>query len=394
MNAAIPDTPLVPVIRQQILTSSMEGTTNDGRRLSAIPFHHYMTLCLYHPDFGYYRSGTSRVGREGDFYTSAYVGELMGEQLASELSRMAKSWFPEHRNFRVFDWGGGTGRLSKQMLDAWGEENRTSIPERSRAAEFALTVVDGNPEHRRQASEILAPYAEAGVARVIGEEDGDEEILSTSIGGDPIFVLGNELLDAFPVHRVIRREGRLREWGVTWREEQGFIPCLLDTANPRLEEWTEKYGANPAEGQTFEICLDAADWVHKVAERVDRGMLVFIDYGDETEELLSPHRMDGTLLCYREHRAHNDPYAFPGEQDMTAHVNFSHIRRIAERSGWEERWYGTQKKFLVESGILGKLSAHAETDPFHPVVRRNRAIRQLLLSDGMSELFKVQILIK
>jgi SAM-dependent MidA family methyltransferase len=140
--------------------------------------------------------------------------------------------------------------------------------------------------------------------------------------------------------------------------------------------------------------LDAADWVEKLASRLKQAILVFIDYGDETEELIAPHRMDGTLLCYYKHRVHNDPYLLPGEQDITSHVNFSHIRRVAIQTGCRELSYGTQKKFLVESGILEKLSAHSLTDPFHPTVRRNRAIRQLLLSDGMSELFKVQIFIK
>jgi SAM-dependent MidA family methyltransferase len=127
---------------------------------------------------------------------------------------------------------------------------------------------------------------------------------------------------------------------------------------------------------------------------IRRGMLILIDYGDENSELTAPHRMDGTLLCYAKHRAHNDPYRDAGEQDLTAHVNFSLVRKAAEAAGWREIWYGTQKHFLIESGIMERLSEHQLTDPFHPIVRRNRTIRQLLLSDGMSELFKVQLFLK
>ena len=184
--------------------------------------------------------------------------------------------------------------------------------------------------------------------------------------------------------------GALREWGVACAAGGGLVPCRMEPTDPRLSEWLREEGIGLLDGQTVEVNLDGAAWAAKIAARFDRALLVFIDYGDETAELTGPHRMDGTLLCYRDHRAHNDPYAWPGEQDMTAHVNFSHIRRCLERQGAEEIWYGSQKAFLVEAGILEQLTAHGHFDPFHPVARRNRAIRQLLLSDGMSELFKVQ----
>ncbi|MCD9024452.1 class I SAM-dependent methyltransferase [Cohnella silvisoli] len=385
------ETPLAAIIRETILTSPSIGETDNGDVLSAIPFHQYMTLCLYHPEFGYYRSGTSRVGREGDFYTSAYVGELMGEQLASELMRLADEWLTGVESIEVMDWGGGTGRLGRHMMDTWEKASHSEGLEGTRAERFILTVVEGNPAHRRQAIEELADYIELGKARVIGNEEGS----SMSFPDHPVIIVANELLDAFPVYRLVKRGGRLREWGVVWEEAgRRFIPCLMDPTNPRLEEWIDNEGVRLLDNQTIEVNLDAADWVADLASRLDRAMLVFIDYGDETEELITPHRMDGTLLCYYKHRAHNDPYLLPGEQDLTTHVNFSHIRRVAVHSGWKELRYGTQKKFLVESGILEKLSAHSLTDPFHPTVRRNRAIRQLLLSDGMSELFKVQIFVK
>jgi SAM-dependent MidA family methyltransferase len=385
LEAGFSDSPLVALIREKINNSDYSGKTEEGRALSAIPFHQYMTLCLYHPEFGYYRAGSSRVGREGDFYTSSHIGELMGEQLASELSRLANEWFPDGDAVEVLDWGGGTGRLSRQMLDTWHREGGTS------AKRFVLTIVEGNPEHRRLANEALADYIEAGKARVVDGDEGE----NLPLRDRPVIIVANELLDAFPVYRLTQRGERFFEWGVAFEEEgRRLIPCLMETSNPRLIDLIKEEGINPIDNQTFELNLDAADWVAKLAGRVERAMLVFVDYGDETEELISPHRMDGTLLCYYQHQAHNDPFRLPGEQDMTSHVNFSLIRRRAERAGLREIWYGTQKKFLVESGILEKLSAHAITDPFHPTVRRNRSIRQLLLSDGMSELFKVQIFIK
>ncbi|MBO9597596.1 MAG: SAM-dependent methyltransferase [Cohnella sp.] len=369
MDANHSTTPLAAMIRAEIA------------ELSAISFHHYMSLCLYHPDYGYYRSGKTRVGRAGDFYTSAYVGEIMGEQLAASIIRLTNERFSGSETVEVVDWGGGTGRLSRAMLDAWASSGEAG-------RRFSLTVIEGNPEHRKEAGEQLSPYMDAGIARVI---DGLPEQLP-DWSDRPVVVVANELLDAFPVHRIVKRDGRIFEWGVTWDERsESFAACLLPRSETNWSAWLEDQGVTLSEGQTFEVNPDAAGWIQSLARRVGQALLVLVDYGDEDRELSAPHRMDGTLLCYARHRAHNDPYRIPGEQDLTAHVNFSHMRRAAEQAGWRQIWYGTQKRFLVESGVMDKLSEHRIADPFHPIARRNRAIRQLLLSDNMSELFKVQI---
>jgi SAM-dependent MidA family methyltransferase len=376
--------PLQEAIRQSIQRSIRIGRARDGQACRCITFRDYMSLCLYHPDYGYYRSGTSRVGREGDFYTSAYIGDIMGELLAERLMQIAWELFPDGCSVEAVDWGGGTGRLGRQMLQTWqrlGEAGRR----------FSLTVVDGNPEHRRQAGELLGQQVAEGKARVISSEQAEAEDWQ----GRPCIVVANELLDAFPVHRVVQEAGRLWEWGVHWEEEEGALKsCLMEPGDARLTEWLDRQQVRLAEGQTTEIGLEAAEWTASLACKLGKAVLVLIDYGDSTAELTGSHRMDGTLLCYEGHRAHNDPYRNPGEQDLTAHVDFDLIRYLASAAGWREKEYGTQKKFLVDAGVLTKLSEHDISDPFHPVVRRNRAIRQLLLSDGMSELFKVQIWVK
>ncbi len=369
-------------LKAKIETSGRIGRMPDGTQRSCMTFRDYMNFALYHPDFGYYRSGTARVGREGDFYTSAYIGDIMGEQLADWLNRLASDLYPDQTPIDVVDWGGGTGRLAGQMLAAWQQAGEAGD-------RFRVTVVDGNPAHLVRAEETLAEYIAAGRAGVASAEEAgcwhDRQTI----------VVANELLDAFPVHRVTCRDDELREWGVAWDAGEGRLaPCLTEPSDPGIAAWIDRQGVRLVEGQTTEIGLDGAAWLSDLSERLGSAVIVFIDYGDGTAELTGPHRMDGTLLMYERHQAHADPFRNPGEQDMTAHVDFDLIRDRAVRLGWQAHWYGTQKQFLVDSGVLGKLVRHDIADPFHPVARRNRAIRQLLLSDGMSELFKVQAWIK
>nr|WP_255570136.1 SAM-dependent methyltransferase [Cohnella sp. CFH 77786] len=305
----------------------------------------------------------------------------MGGQLAEKLAELASERFPDEVRVEAVDWGGGTGRLGSQMVEAWqamGESGRR----------FRLTVVEGNPSHRRQAEETLADRIEKGQARVISPEQAESEDWAAR----SVIVVANELLDAFPVHRVVKRGGRLLEWAVYWDDSaRGPRSCLTELSLPELEAWLQRQSVRLAEGQTTEIGWEGAGWTARLASLLGEALLVLIDYGDETAELTGSHRMEGTLMCYDRHRAHADPFHRPGEQDLTAHVDFDLIRFRASASGCKELWYGTQKRFLVESGVLLKLAEHGIADPFHPVARRNRAIRQLLLSDGMSELFKVQI---
>jgi len=370
--------PIVRVLREKIKASEHVGVTEGGREARGISFRDYMDVCLYDPLHGYYSGGKARVGREGDFYTSSYIGEAFSECLARRLAELADEYFGGEEPVRVIDWGGGTGRLAAQLLAVWEAEGERR---------FDLTVVDGNPSHRELAVRSLEPHIGRGRAFVLSPEEAEARDWSRLC----VIVIGNELLDAMPVHRVVRKEGQLREWGVSWDELRcRLIPCLLELP-AWLAERMDRDRILVREGQTAEVGADAGRWLAKLASSLGRALLVFIDYGDESEELTAEHRMNGTLVCYRNHIARDNPLEAPGEQDLTAHVNFTGLRAAAREAGLEELWYGTQLRFLMESGVLRRLVPLSGADPFHPDARRNRAIRQLLLSDAMSELFKVQI---
>ncbi|MBO9604949.1 MAG: SAM-dependent methyltransferase [Paenibacillaceae bacterium] len=357
------------------LTALLKREMADSPR-QAIPFRDYMQRCLYEPGIGYYNRPAVKIGKEGDFYTSASVGGVMGLALAAWIARLAGDG---NEPLSLVEWGGGTGTLAAQTLDAL-QAGYADVYER-----LSFTAIEASPAHR---SEMLAQLVRH--AAKLRFADGGE--WQRERDGIRTIVYANELLDAFPVHRVRRRGDKLCELHVGWDEADGsFAERELPCEDERLPRYLERHGIALADGQTADINLAAPAWIEAVLGRIACGHLVTIDYGDTADELYAPHRMNGTLLCYRRHLAHDDPYVAPGEQDMTAHVDFTACVAAGIDTGVEEWTLQTQRAFLESGGLLELLRDHDGRDPFSPAARRNRAIRQLLLSDRMSESFKVLI---
>jgi len=344
-------------------------------------FAAYMELCLYHPEGGYYQKSVPKLGKEGDFYTSAHVGRAMGACVAAQLHAAARKIAPPEEEIVVCEWGGGDGRLAEAVLD----ELRDMYPDTYRRAVFL--AVEGSPYHRELQRWRLAAHAKRIAGVVPPDDEAAERLPKTA----PTLLFANELLDAFPVHRVVRRGGAWRELYVERGPRAGtLVAAEGELSAERLAAWLSAHGPNAAEeGQRIEVGLAALDWIAGLGARLVRGFALFADYGDVSEELFGPHRMNGTLAAYRKHTASDDPFLAPGEQDLTAHVNFEWVAMAAEEAGFQHVAIRTQKQFLVDNGILQRLRSHDGRDPFSPAARENRAIRQLLLSDGMSELFKV-----
>ncbi len=358
-------TELIAAIREQIAQSPS----------GVLTFQQFMRLCLYHPEFGYYtRAGdTEAVGKSGDFYTSASIGTVLADVLAAFAVKELNARAPSSGPIRIVEWGGGTGRLAADMLD------RLLLLDPKLYSRLHWLPVEISPTLREKQGHTIAA---AGHADVLQEPE--RESVYT-------FVYANELLDAFPVRRIRKRNGDLYECCVGWDEAEGrFVERELPIQ--------EQIGvaAMLSDGQTAELNPEATAWVEELGDQLRtsgvRATVWLADYGDRTAELTAPHRMNGTLLCYYKHQAMDAPLERVGEQDMTSHVDFDEIEAAAVRAGFEERSLLTQKQFLVENGVLELLVNRTDGDPFSADARRNRSIRQLLLSDGMSELFKVCIL--
>ncbi|NDI33683.1 class I SAM-dependent methyltransferase [Chengkuizengella sediminis] len=358
--------PLVEIIKKKINNCEMK----------AISFYDYMSLCLYHEQYGYYVNNQTKIGKKGDFYTSSSVGTIMGEMLANYISNQLQT--NDGKNISIVEWGGGTGRLAKQVLDEL-QDNHIEIYEL-----IKFISIEESAYHKQLQSNSLIEHI--GKVQFVSAEEWLNEKHSENV-----IIFSNELLDAFPVHRLIYDDEEYNEIFVSWDDQENkFIEKYIKCTDQLLLVYIKNENLQLKQGQKFEVNLAATKWLRKLMNNLTSSTIITIDYGDLKDEIYAAHRMKGTLMCYYKHQASQQPYYHVGEQDITSHVNFSACISVGENMGFSYS-YMTQKEFLFQSGILNKLQQHNITDPFHPTVKRNRTIRQLLLSDQMSELFKVLI---
>ncbi|MDF2645249.1 MAG: hypothetical protein K0Q73_1054 [Paenibacillus sp.] len=345
----------------------------------AITFRDYMEICLYSEPYGYYRNERPKIGKQGDFYTSSSIGSVMGEMVASFICKQLNNESPSTKPVHIVEWGGGNGQMALHIM---GEIMRV---EPAVYARLTYTIIESSAYHRQKQRSLLEEHAQ------VIHFTSETEWLGQS-PQDQVYVFANELLDAFPVHRIRYKDLLFQESYVEWQEEeQTFREIWRPISSQRILDFLERSEVQWLDGQIGEINLEAESWVSRIAERIRSGSCIIIDYGDTAEELFDSHRYNGTLMCYRKHQAQDDPFIHQGEQDMTSHVNFSSCQLAARQGGFTHWKLQTQREFLVEQGILQRLQDHFDPNPFSEVSKRNRSIRQLLLSDQMSELFKVFI---
>jgi len=307
-----------------------------------ISFARYMELALHAPGLGYYARDARQFGAEGDFVTAPELGSLFGRTLARQLREL---------DGPILELGAGSGALAETLLKEVEREYlilETSAALRTRQAGrlgARVKFLDRLPEHFR------------GV------------------------IIANEVVDAIPAHAVAWRAGGIMERGVTsdltWAERPARGE-LLDIA--RALDVPVPYES--------EINLAASGWMRSLAASLEQGAIFIIDYGFPRGEYYHPQRSMGTLMCHTRHRAHGDPFLHPGEQDITAHVDFSALAAAARESGLEVLGYATQAQFLVNCGITEVLSEANAENALHYAPIAAEA-QQLLSPAEMGELFKV-----
>ena len=348
------------------------------RQGGPVPFSRFMEWCLYHPDYGYYHSEKATIGKGGDYYTAPSVHPLFGLMVARQLVQMSELVGTER--FTVVEMGAGRGFLCLDILD-WA---RGSAPAFYRHLDYRL--FDVSRRFIREQKERLAFHAREG--KVSWEEEGEGETGEAMIDG---CFLSNELVDAFPVHRVVFQGGELREIYVGERNG-GFVEEPGDLSTPEIGEYFRHDAVELDEGQEAEVNLRAREWIRNVGRRLRRGFVLTIDYGCLAGELYAPWRSSGTIMCYFRHRVSANPYERVGEQDMTAHVNFSQLIRGGEEEGLSFTGLVPQYRFLIGLGLLGEMEEAAKGMSELEGLKMRLSLKHLIEPGiGMGEIFKVLI---
>jgi SAM-dependent MidA family methyltransferase len=312
-----------------------------------ISFRDFMEEALYHPDFGYYTSSRNPIGREGDFYTSSDLDPIFGKLLARKFSQMAEALGVLPQEFTIVELGAGRGLLAREVL---------------RHYPFRYSILERSPSMRRRQRENLS-----------GLDVNWVEDLPVGITG---CIFSNEFFDALPVRRIVRRNGVLREIYVTmeFAEIEGELQEPLDIPI--------------SEGQLADVSTDARRWIRRIGASLNRGYHLAIDYGYQDREFYARSR--GTLMCYWRHQAVEDPYVRIGEQDITAHVNFSDLTREGAAVGVVTEEFRTQMDFLIQFGVLEEIQALVPARTVE-AIQRVDAMKKLVLPGGMGERFKVLV---
>lgn len=355
-------------------TSIVDRIRAQGR----ITFAEYMAACLYEPGCGYYTSPGRKVGAEGDFYTSSNVSAIFGRLVAREIVRMDELLGSPDR-FDLVEVGAGNGRLARDILDYLAVE-APGLYQR-----LACLIVEAEPTLKPVQEVMLGHHASKAEWHAAGELEGGTLQFCGCL-------YSNELIDSFPVHLVEMTPAGLREVYVTLRGNE-FAEDFGEPSTPELAAYLERIGVTLMEGKRAEINLAAPRWLASVARALRCGFVLTIDYGYTALDLFSSARLSGTLLCYHRHQVEESPYVRPGEQDITAHVDFTTLMKAGEEVGLGSVWFGEQYRFLMGVGFMEEMARLEASDVSAEEKLKVRLLmKKLILPEGgMGDTFRVLI---
>lgn len=338
-----------------------------------MPFVEFMQQALYAPDFGYYSAGLQKFGAQGDFVTAPELTPLFGKTLANQCQDILITL----DNPILFEFGAGSGRLAVDLLQSL--EERGCLP-----SEYHILEVSNNLRQRQY--ELIRKEIPHLLERVKWLDRWPEKAFQGVI-------VANEVLDAMPVHRFLQTESGLLESFIAL-DPQGqlkeiFKPCN----NQRLLSYIQSVLPKQDSPYLSEVNLFVEDWIKQCYIMLDKGAMILLDYGFPRHEYYHPDRRTGTLMCHYHHRAHTDPLAHLGEQDITAHVDFTQVAEAGHQAGFHIAGFTNQASFLLANGLLSLLEQEGQTDE-RSRLKAGQAVKQLVQPSEMGELFKVIALTK
>ncbi len=346
---------------QQLSDLVQQKIQQEGGWLS---FAEFMHMALYTPALGYYSGGLQKFGDSGgDFVTAPEISPLFAQALAAQVAQVLAA-----TQGSVLELGAGTGKLASDLLLALAA--REQLP-----AQYCILEVSGHLRVIQQ--ETLKDKLPADVFdKVVWLDD-----VPTDFNG---LILGNEVLDALPVHLLQQKAGVLYERGVAF--DAGFVWQDQPLQTHDILQFVDT-SAWPSDYLT-EVCPAANGLMSRLAGCLKQGAIILLDYGFSAQEYYHPQRNQGTLMCHYQHYAHSDPLIYLGLQDVTAHVNFTAIAEAGVASGLDFYGYTNQAQFLLNCGLLDLLEKHSPDDAvaYMPMAA---ATQKLLSPSEMGELFKV-----
>lgn len=353
-----------------------EVIVNEIRRYGPIRFSRYMELCLYHSEFGYYSRATEQFGKAGDFYTSSDVHAVFGRLLVRQFEEMWRALDSPSR-IAVVELGPGRGLFARDVLD-WSAKQ---FPEFAAALRYLM--VEQSPNLRARLQERLSDLLANGTAAIF------ETLESAATAAGPHrIIFGNEFFDALPVE-IVDHRGSVRVSENNGRFCEHFVPL-----SARELDYLDRYSLHPEPEERIEVAFVALQWMERIASAFNgrRGFAIFIDYGYTREEQLVGRHRD-TLMTYRRHQANPSPYEAPGDQDITAHVNFTALRSSGSDHGLEPIALLAQSQFLIGIGEETQFSdAFQECKLPQERAKVALQLKHLISPEGMGETFQVLVM--
>lgn len=330
-----------------------------------ITYHEYMNLVLYDPQYGYYMKEKEKIGSKGDFITSSNYADILGYLFAKWFEKKIK----ENSLAPIFcEIGAGNGRFAKAFMEEW-----YSCPRE----ELTYIIIEKSPYHKQLQ---LDQFEENWNVRYVNSVQDLNQFKG--------MVFSNELFDAFPVHVIEKDQGQLYEIMVSI-ENNLLVEKKVPLTDEAIFNFIEDYDIIITDGQRIEISLDMENMISDISSALEAGFVVTIDYGYSNEEWQVPVRKEGSLRGYYQHKLVKNVLTHPGEMDMTSHIHWDALEKVGEKYNLQKinRW--RQHDFLLSIGILEELKNHGDLNPFSEVNKRNRAIRSLIMPQGISDAFHV-----
>lgn len=338
------------------------------KKQGPITFNIFMEMALYYPGLGYYTSNNTVIGRKGDFYTSPHLHPIFGLMIARQLEEMWEV-MGKPSEFHAVEIGAGAGYLCNDIFNyVQGSDLFNSLK---------YTIVELNPFIMQSQKKLLSGFSEK-VKWVPTLKDINQ------VKG---CIFSNELLDAFPVH-IVEMNGELNEIYVGFNSD-GFFDFKQKVSSLKLSNYFNAFLHNIPKGYRTEINLKIKDWLREIEEVLFEGFILTIDYGYTAREYYDEERSKGTLLCYHEHQINENPYKNIGKQDITAHINFSSLKKWGDEIGLKNLGYCSQGTFLVSSGIDEVITEFYSNSPDYQT--EILKIKGLLFPQAMGESHRVMV---